>query len=79
MRLWELRKKKGFTQKELAETLHISPMSVYFWEKGITYPRREKIKRLANIFECSQQEILNVLEETEMYNRSRSFADKEKV
>ena len=79
MRLWEMRKKAGLTQKGLAEALNVSPMSVYFWEKGITYPRRPKIKSLANIFECSQQEILNVLEETEMYNRSRSFADKEKV
>ncbi|MBE6865446.1 MAG: helix-turn-helix transcriptional regulator [Ruminococcaceae bacterium] len=34
----ELRKEKGYTQKELAEKLHITDRAVSKWERGLSAP-----------------------------------------
>lgn len=43
----ELRKKKGWTQAQLARALGTDPVTVSRWERGVSRPRPSGIKRLA--------------------------------
>lgn len=58
-KLIELRKKKGYSQEELAEKLGVSRQSVSKWESNNTYPETDKIIQIANIFECSMDDLIN--------------------
>ena len=46
-RIAELRKKKGITQKELAERLHVTDGAVSKWERGINYPDLSLLEPIA--------------------------------
>ena len=48
-----LRKKKGWSQEQLAIKLDVSRQAVYKWEANITYPEIDKLKKLASLFEIS--------------------------
>lgn len=52
-RLKELRTEKGFTQRELAKIIGLSPNSICEWEKGRCEPSIESLKALSLLFECS--------------------------
>jgi len=58
-KLIELRKKKGYSQEELAEKLGVSRQSVSKWESNNTYPETDKIIQIANLFECSMDDLIN--------------------
>ena len=71
----ELRKKKGWSQEQLAEQLDISRQSVSKWESGTSIPDLERIIKLSEIFSVSTDyllkdeietvdETLTVIEET---------------
>lgn len=47
----ELRKKKNFTQLQLAEQLHISDKTVSKWERGISFPDIELLEPLAELLD----------------------------
>jgi transcriptional regulator with XRE-family HTH domain len=51
--LRELRIENGFTQRELAQQLNLSPNIICEWEKGRCSPGIEALKKLSSIFECS--------------------------
>ena len=51
--LKQLRKKCGFTQKEIADMLHISAQSVSKWESDEATPSIEYLPELAKILNCS--------------------------
>lgn len=48
-RLQELRKAKGFSQEDLAESLNVSRQSVSKWETGLGYPETEKLLILCEV------------------------------
>jgi len=52
------RKKKGFSQAELANTLNISRQSLSKYETGLSEPSLDKITRLTIILEVSYNELL---------------------
>lgn len=52
------RKKKGWSQEELAEHLNISRQSVSKWESGASVPDLDKILRLSEIFKVSTDYLL---------------------
>lgn len=54
-----LRKKNGMSQEELAERLNVSRQSVSKWESNNTYPETDKIVQIANLFECSMDDLIN--------------------
>ncbi len=54
-----LRKKHSMSQEQLADKLDISRQAIYKWEAGMSVPELEKIKRLAEIFEVSFDDLLN--------------------
>lgn len=53
------RLKKGLTQKDLAEQLHVTAQAISRWEKGDVEPSLDTIKDMAKIFEISIDELLN--------------------
>ena len=52
------RKKKGWSQEELAEHLNISRQSVSKWQSGASVPDLDKILRLSEIFKVSTDYLL---------------------
>ena len=53
-----LRRKRGWSQEELANEVEVSRQSVYKWESGENVPDIEKIKKLAKIFNVSLDSLL---------------------
>ncbi len=53
-----IRKKLGITQKELAAELGVTPNAISNWENGVRNPSLEKVKRLAEILNCTTDELL---------------------
>lgn len=54
-----LRKRKGYTQKEVSASLHVSYQAVSRWENGNTLPSLELLPELAKLYDVSADEILN--------------------
>lgn len=51
--LKKMRLKRGFTQKDVAEFLNISPQSISKWENGESLPSIEFLPKLSEMFSCS--------------------------
>jgi len=69
MTLAELREAKGMTVEELAKELKVCRMTVYLWETGNTMPTAKNLRKLAEFYELSMEEMLGVLEATKkLYN-----------
>ena len=58
-KLQELRKNRGLTQEELAESLYISRTAVSKWESGRGYPNIESLKEISKYFSVSIDELLS--------------------
>ena len=58
-KLQELRKQKGLTQEELAETLYVSRAAISKWESGRGYPNIESLKAIAKFFSVTIDELLS--------------------
>lgn len=54
----ELRTKKGLSQEELAEQLHVTRQAVSRWETGETVPNTETLKLLSRYFDVSINALL---------------------
>lgn len=59
MRLRELRKKRGLTQRELASMVNVSFMTMRRWEASEHSPRIEEIKKLARALNVTEGELLS--------------------
>lgn len=53
MKLYELRKKAGLTQKDLAEMLGVSQPTVCAWEAGVTAIPSTYLPILADLLHCT--------------------------
>ncbi len=60
LNLSEIRKEKGFTQKEFAKLLGISAGNLCEWEKGRIEPNIEFLKKIAKLLECSVDYLLGL-------------------
>ncbi len=58
-RVKDLRNRKGFSQEELAENTGLSLRTIQRIENGETEPRGDSLKRLANAFNVSPDEIVD--------------------
>ena len=65
-RLYELRKKAGLTQRALAGILHVSDKAVSKWETGASKPETQTLRKLAEIYHLSIDELLRLREEDDM-------------
>ena len=60
MRIQQLRKNRGWTQKELAERLHVTDKSVSKWERGLNYPDMAMLEPLAKTLDTTVVELLGI-------------------
>jgi len=83
-KLQKLRKQRGLTQEELAESLFVSRTAISKWEQGRGYPSIDSLKAIAKLFSVtiddllSGEEILSIAEkdskEKESHLRSLVFS-----
>ena len=59
MNIREWRKKRGLTQEELAFKVGIHMNTLLRWEYGTREPKASELKKLAEILDCSVQELLD--------------------
>lgn len=72
-KLQNLRKSKGLTQEELAESLYVSRTAVSKWESGRGYPSIDSLKEIAAFFSVTVDQLLSgekVLSLAEKENRA---------
>lgn len=58
-KLQTLRKQKGLTQEELAQLIFVSRTAISKWESGRGYPNIDSLKRIAELFSISLDELLS--------------------
>lgn len=59
-KLKELRLKKGLSQKELADLIPVNQTAVSQWERGVTTPNPNALKRLCQIFNQTSDYFLEI-------------------
>ncbi len=64
MMISSLRKEKGMTQLELAERMGVTDKAVSKWERDLSFPDINSIPKLAEIFEVSVDELMQVKTDT---------------
>lgn len=52
------RKRQGLTQEELAKKMGVSQVAVSKWESGVTRPNTSLLVKLAEVLECTVDELL---------------------
>lgn len=57
-KLYELRKKKGLSQEELANKLNVSRQTISKWELGDSTPDMEKLIAISDLFEISLDQLV---------------------
>ena len=55
----EYRKRKGYTQEELALKLHLNQATISKWEKSKSIPDIETLINLADLYKCRVDDLLN--------------------
>lgn len=58
-KLKSLRKKHNLSQEKLANLLKVSKQSVYKWENEMNKPDSENLKRIADFFNITVDELIN--------------------
>jgi len=56
----ELRKKKGMTQKNLAEALHVTDKAVSKWERGLNFPELMLLENIAEQLDTTVAHLLDL-------------------
>lgn len=79
-KIQELRKRKGFTQEELAEVLFVSRTAISKWESGRGYPNIDSLKSIAKFFGVTIDELLSgdellTIAEEDAKQREEHFRD----
>lgn len=57
-RLYDLRRKQGLSQEQLAERINVSRQTVSKWESGQSTPDLEKLLALAEVYSLSLDELV---------------------
>lgn len=52
------REKAGISVSKVMEVLKISDAAVYQWESGDTFPRTDKLLKIAALYGCTVDELL---------------------
>lgn len=74
MMISSLRKEKGMTQLELAGKMGVTDKAVSKWERDLSFPDINSIPKLAEVFEVSVDELMQVKTETKE-NMSKNKID----
>lgn len=57
-KLKEARKRKGYTQEELAHAVNVGAMTIYQYESGRRVPNARMLKQIAQALDCKVDDIL---------------------
>lgn len=57
-KLKEARKRKGYTQEELANAVNVGAMTIYRYESGRRIPNARMLKKIAQVLDCKVDDIL---------------------
>lgn len=78
MNIETLRKRSGFSQRGLAETLGIHQTAISQWEKGRASPTASKVSRLCEVLNCSPDELFStqVSKQGEVQNHDTASSNK---
>lgn len=57
-KLKEARKRKGYTQEELANAVNVGAMTIYQYESGRRIPNARMLKQIAQALDCKVDDIL---------------------
>ena len=60
------------TQEDLASKMGVTQSAVTKWENGVTFPRAELLPKIAQILNCSVDELLRTGEQKENSPREES-------
>lgn len=63
MRFAELREKAGLTQKQAAAALGVDQSAISFWETSINNPRTAMLPKIAALYGCTVDELLEEQQE----------------
>lgn len=74
MMISSLRKEKGMTQLQLAEKMGVTDKAVSKWERDLSMPDLNSIPKLAEIFEISVDDLMQMKTDTKE-NRSQNKVD----
>ena len=75
--LKELRKEKGITQEEFAESLNVSGRTISRWETGTNMPDISLLVEISEFFDVSIPELINGERKSEIMNEEvKEVADK---
>ena len=69
MTLEELRDTHGFSIEDIALALRVSRMTVYMWEQGKATPNTKNLRKLANLFDTTMDEMMSIIQETQKQRR----------
>lgn len=77
-KLQELRRSRGLTQEQLAAALYVSRTAVSKWEQGKGYPSIDTLKKIAELFSLTVDELLSgekllSIAEADSSQKRRSF------
>ena len=61
-KLQQLRKNKGITQEELAQSIFVTRAAVSKWERGLGIPSKESLKLLCEFFNVKPEELIDSYE-----------------
>ena len=75
-RLKDLRKKKGVTQAEVAESIYVSRSLIAKFETGNAYPNREILEKLALYFNVPVSELIDKNETTLVAVETKDISEK---
>lgn len=69
MTLEELQELYGYTIEDIALALRVSRMAVYMWEQGKATPNTKNLRKLANLFDTTMDEMMSIIQETQKQRR----------
>ena len=58
----EIRERAGYTQRQVADRLQVTPAAVSKWERNTNEPNIGQVTKMCEMFGCTIQELLQVEE-----------------
>jgi transcriptional regulator with XRE-family HTH domain len=59
--LRKMRRRSGYTQEKVAQSINVSREAVSRWEQGKTRPDYESLQKLFHLYDCTTEEILDFI------------------
>ncbi|MBE6871761.1 MAG: helix-turn-helix transcriptional regulator [Ruminococcaceae bacterium] len=77
-RIYELRRKSGLSQEQLAERVGVSRQSISKWESGVSTPELDKLIALSECFGVTLDELVTAKESANVTEKEKKKDETEK-